>query len=417
MAPRFSVVIPTRERADTLFYALRTCLAQRFDSYEIIVSDNCGSPATKQTVDNLGSDKIKYVRSDRPLAMSDNWELAVSHAAGEYIIVLGDDDGLLPYALEELNYLLQTTHAKALRWNFAYYCWPDIGIPKLANRLVIPLVVENRVLRSAKIIRSVANLPMTWVNLPMLYNAAIHRDLIAMLREKTLRVFSDRSPDIYSGFAFAYLAKSYHSIGRPMSINATSAKSNGVAMVYLAEPSEVSNEFYSLNRDAGLGSHSQVPDIAVVPAVTANAFQLAKQLLFPKDRRLCIDRRRLIENCVHAIVWDSEVQWKRDLQAIRVSLEDDASLRNWFDSKFRDYKPPLRSERYSFEWGEGFDGGSLQINAARFGVKDVFGAAELCEKILGGSPNLSRILWRNQTSPLSDFYNRLRSAVGILMSH
>ena len=402
--PRFSVVIPTRQRADTLLYTLRTCLAQRFDNYEIVVCDNCSSPATKQTVESFKSSKIKYIRSDRPLAMSDNWELAVSHAAGEYVIVIGDDDGLLPYALEELNYLLQTTRAKALRWEYISYFWPDIALPKLANKLDIPLVRGNRVLRSLEVIPSVANLRMTWQVLPMLYNSAIHRDLIAMLRKKTSRVFSERHPDIYSGFAFAYLVKSYPSIGRPMSIGAASAKSTGVATVYLGEPSEVSSEFCSLNRDADLGCHPQVPNIEVVPAFTASAFQHAKQALFPNDRRLRIDRRRLIENCVHAIVADSEAQWKQDLQAIRVSLEDDASLGNWFDSKFRDYRPPLRSEKYSFEWEEGFDGTNLHINAARFGVKDVFGAAELCEKILGSGSGSSRWV---KTSVLQKIFRRL----------
>lgn len=38
--PRFTVVIPTRERARTLHFTLRTCLAQAFDDFEVLVSDN-----------------------------------------------------------------------------------------------------------------------------------------------------------------------------------------------------------------------------------------------------------------------------------------------------------------------------------------------------------------------------------------
>ena len=45
-APRFSIVIPTREpRCDPVRLLLsRTCLDQDFDDYEIVVCDNCGSP-------------------------------------------------------------------------------------------------------------------------------------------------------------------------------------------------------------------------------------------------------------------------------------------------------------------------------------------------------------------------------------
>ena len=35
-SPRFSVVVPTRDRASTLAYTLRTCLEQEFDDYEVV---------------------------------------------------------------------------------------------------------------------------------------------------------------------------------------------------------------------------------------------------------------------------------------------------------------------------------------------------------------------------------------------
>src|SRR5262249_18302130 len=54
--PLFSVVIPTRERAETLTYALRTCLEQDFDDYEVVVCDNCSSPATRAVIQASGSD-------------------------------------------------------------------------------------------------------------------------------------------------------------------------------------------------------------------------------------------------------------------------------------------------------------------------------------------------------------------------
>ena len=66
----FSVVIPTRERAETLRYCLRTCLDQEFDDYEVIVSDNHSSPATRAVVDEAGSAKVRYFRTPAPLAMS-----------------------------------------------------------------------------------------------------------------------------------------------------------------------------------------------------------------------------------------------------------------------------------------------------------------------------------------------------------
>src|SRR4051794_771114 len=115
--PRFSVVIPTRERAATLRSCLRTCLAQDFDDYEIIVCDNHSSPPTAEVVSELAHPRLRYVRAPEPLAMSANWELALSQATGEYIVLLGDDDGLIPYALREIDALARGTGARAIRWS------------------------------------------------------------------------------------------------------------------------------------------------------------------------------------------------------------------------------------------------------------------------------------------------------------
>ena len=66
--PRFSVVIPTRERAETLRVTLATCLDQDFDDYEIVVCDNAGGGATREVVDAARSGRIRYHRSETPLA-------------------------------------------------------------------------------------------------------------------------------------------------------------------------------------------------------------------------------------------------------------------------------------------------------------------------------------------------------------
>src|SRR5262249_38681440 len=115
--PRFSIVIPTRDRADTLRHTLRTCLAQDFADFEIVVSDNDSSPAVREVVENFADSKIKYIRTRRLLAMSDSWEFALEHAAGEFITVIGSDDGLLLHALTEIDRVLRMSDATILRWD------------------------------------------------------------------------------------------------------------------------------------------------------------------------------------------------------------------------------------------------------------------------------------------------------------
>ena len=44
--PRFSIVMPTRNRAALLPWAIRSALEQRFDDFEVVVSDNASSDRT-----------------------------------------------------------------------------------------------------------------------------------------------------------------------------------------------------------------------------------------------------------------------------------------------------------------------------------------------------------------------------------
>jgi len=101
--PLFSVVIPTRNRAHLLRYALQSALDQDFDDYEIVVSDNCSQDNTEQVVNEASGSDIRYVRPEQSLSMPDHWEFALDQARGKYVTYLCDDDALTPTALQRVS--------------------------------------------------------------------------------------------------------------------------------------------------------------------------------------------------------------------------------------------------------------------------------------------------------------------------
>jgi glycosyltransferase involved in cell wall biosynthesis len=378
---RFSIVIPTyKNHAKTLKFTLKTCLAQDFESFEIIVCHDTSSPIIKKMVDGYSSQKIKFVGSDKRLAMSDNWELAVSKAVGEYVILIGDDDGLLLHALSDIDHLIKMLDIKALRWERVYYSWPDNIDPNSANILHIPLIRGNRFFRANIVISRVANLRMDYTKLPMLYNSAIHQDLISVLRKKTGRVFKGSQCDIYSGFAFAYLARRYASVGRPMSINAGSGFSDG-ALQFGLRPPPFETEFYKLSKEAGLIQHPKIPLLQTLADCIADSFLHLKENLFPGKNGLRLNRKRLVINCINELKNADNMDWERDFQEILNSLSDNVKLQKWFDSNFSAVRPPQGSQPRTIV-KLGADGTNLHLDASEFGVRDVFGAAELCERLL-----------------------------------
>ncbi|RYG55632.1 MAG: glycosyltransferase family 2 protein, partial [Alphaproteobacteria bacterium] len=173
-SPRFSIVIPTRNRADTLRHALATCLQQDFGDYEIVVCDNSDDQSARGVVERANSPLIRYLAPEQALAMSANWERGVGAAQGEYVTVLGDDDGLMPYALRELSALVERFSPKAIQWSRGIYTWPTIGIDGEQDLLRLPLARTLTEVDGRAQIEKVMRFEVGSDSLPMIYCSMIH---------------------------------------------------------------------------------------------------------------------------------------------------------------------------------------------------------------------------------------------------
>lgn len=92
---KFSVLLPTRNRLDLLRQAVETVRRQDYGDWEAIVSDNCSAEDVGGFVASLNDPRIRYFRTAEFLPVTDNWNNALGHATGDYVIMLGDDDCLL----------------------------------------------------------------------------------------------------------------------------------------------------------------------------------------------------------------------------------------------------------------------------------------------------------------------------------
>ena len=119
--PLFSVLIPTRNRADLLKHAIQSVLSQDCDDYELIISDNNSSDDTRRTALQFDSAKIRYVNTGEYLKCNDSWEYAYTQAAGDYILTLGDDDYLLPSVLRLAREVIRRTSALMVSWGYVTF--------------------------------------------------------------------------------------------------------------------------------------------------------------------------------------------------------------------------------------------------------------------------------------------------------
>jgi len=104
--PRFSFVIPTRDRPQFIKRTIQSMLNQTFDDFEIIICDNPINAPCDREVASFSDSRIHYYQNEEPLPLNDNWEKAMSYASGEYKGIFLDKALLQPYCLELCNNLI-----------------------------------------------------------------------------------------------------------------------------------------------------------------------------------------------------------------------------------------------------------------------------------------------------------------------
>ena len=105
--PRFTVAIPTHNRAHYLSYTLSCLLRQTYRDFEIIISDNASNDNTSDVVRQCQDERIRYVRQSELLCAGANWAACADMAQADWIVFNQDDDVLNPYFLEHCEKAIQ----------------------------------------------------------------------------------------------------------------------------------------------------------------------------------------------------------------------------------------------------------------------------------------------------------------------
>jgi glycosyltransferase involved in cell wall biosynthesis len=105
---RFSVLLPTRNGGPFIENCIRSILEQDHGGFELVISDNANTDATPDVLRRFADDpRVRILRQDRVLPVAENWSATLNAASGEYILMMGDDDYLLPGSLTRLDRALE----------------------------------------------------------------------------------------------------------------------------------------------------------------------------------------------------------------------------------------------------------------------------------------------------------------------
>ncbi len=276
--PRFSIVIPTRARADTLIHALRTAAGQDYADLEILVHECGDDAATSSAVASVADRRLRHVKTYRQVPMAENWERALGCAAGQYITFIGDDDGMLPDACVAAARILDAYPADLLSWKPACYFWPKYLNPEQANRLLLTLrrPEEVKEVDSRIALELFYRFRSDYSSLPMIYNSFVSRALVERVKARAGCYFIGSAPDVTSGIVNAFFAERYLVSGRPLSSSGLSHNSTGHRMHFSAD------EAVRRQATAQAFSGEEAPSRNLTLLI-GDQMQRVKQRLFPDE--------------------------------------------------------------------------------------------------------------------------------------
>lgn len=377
--PRFSVIIPAKDRADFLFHTLRTCSLQTYENLDVIVSDDGSSDHTRDVVEEAAKadPRIRYVQP--PIGgMRDNFEFALRQVQPGYVLALGADDGLLPHGIAGMLEVLQDTGQQMLAWPAPVYSYAGARGP--GSQLLLYRKSGVRIVRSEDFLRRQAEQLhyLSDLESPMFYvKGVVATQLVDRVKSRSPegRFYVCSTPDGYSGIVLAGEVETYAYSGKPFSLYGLSPASQG--MNYLADGEKAKKQSESFFRNvAQLPMHAELasqPYSPLIALMTADYLYTARDLPGWPGKFPPIDFRALIEKSLKELEHGlySESRLGRELNIV-CAVAESKGLGDHFRNclaKSRRFAP---KDHFS---GNGISPGGLFFDGQQFGLKDIVDAA------------------------------------------
>ena len=232
-APTLSIVIPTRDRYEYLIPLLDALTRFPQGDVEIVVSDNTLDNAPlAEYLARIRDQRLVYVHTAVPITMHQNCELALDTARGEYLCMLGDDDGLLEWA-PDLARWLASQNVDAALCNRPIYRWPGV-ITRVYHHKKTGYVVlrapsgRTRAVDVSRELQAMAYDGGTQLHhAPRVYHGLVRRRCMEELKAHCGTYFPGPSPDIANAVGLCRFVRTMVHVDFPVIVSGTSPRSAG----------------------------------------------------------------------------------------------------------------------------------------------------------------------------------------------
>lgn len=103
---KYSIVLPVRNGGEYVKECVNSILVQTLNDFNLHVLDNASTDGTSEWLASLNDPRITIHRSAESLSIEKNWSRIVSVPKNEFMTMIGHDDILEPFYLEEMDKLI-----------------------------------------------------------------------------------------------------------------------------------------------------------------------------------------------------------------------------------------------------------------------------------------------------------------------
>ena len=108
--PLITIAIPTFNRAELLKDCVATALAQTYEDFELLVSDNASTDETAKVLSEFKDRRLRVIRQNENVGLLGNWNACLNEARGKYVVLLSDDDRIDARFLERCVPFIEREH-------------------------------------------------------------------------------------------------------------------------------------------------------------------------------------------------------------------------------------------------------------------------------------------------------------------
>lgn len=222
-----SIIIPTKNRQKYALKAIEQILSIESDNIQLVIQDNSDKDSLRMEISKFdGDNRLKYNYTNKILSFVDNFSEAVSLADGEYICMIGDDDGIMPDILKIVEWAKDNNIDAISPSINAVYIWPSEKklMDNTENGYMCITYISDRVefcdtSLAIKKLMSFGGQKYLTTDMVKLYHGVVKKECMEKIRSMTGRYFGGLTPDIYASVALSVVSDRVVKINYPITIS------------------------------------------------------------------------------------------------------------------------------------------------------------------------------------------------------